>query len=103
MKLIILVLVIFLSTLGFSQTDHTYIITINNSENTHNQKEYLTVLRDYFETKNCVYHLKKKVFLITTQTRYNINQLKTDIENKGNFIIQNIKQNGLELNPKAKQ
>ena len=99
MRTLFLLTILLISINGFTQQSqkHTYLITINNSENIDQQKENLELLKDFFETKNCVYHEKKKAFLITTENKYNIKQLKIDLENAGSLIIENIKQNGAQL------
>lgn len=78
-------------------TTNTYLITIKNSENIAQQKEHLTILRDFFKTHNCVYHIKKKAFLVTTKKFYNIHNLKTVLEKKRFLNILNIKTNRNEL------
>lgn len=97
MKLIIFTTAILLSTLGFSQTDNTYIITINNSEIKANQKDFINVLSKYFETEYCFYHTDEKFFSVETNNQNNIQEIKIELENQGNFIIQNIRKKGSDL------
>ena len=97
MKHLIFIALFLISLFGYSQTKHTYLITISSSENIDQQKEQLAVLRDYFESKNCVYHQKKNAYLINTKKKHNIKQIKIDLDSKGLFVVENIKQNGAQL------
>ena len=99
MRQLILVILFLISAFGYSQTikKHTYLIYISGSNSTDQRKENIEQLKNFFETDNCVYHLKKKAFLITTENKYNIKQLKIDLENTGTIVVENIKQNGAQL------
>ena len=99
MRNLIVITFFLISAIGYSQTiqKHTYLITISGSNNADQRKENIEQLKDFFETNNCVYHVKKNAFLITTENKYNIKQLKIDLENTGSLVIENIKQNGAQL------
>lgn len=80
-----------------SQTLNTYLITIVGSDDAAQQKHDITILKNYFSKSNCIYVPHKKAFLITTYKSYSLQNLKTDLQNKGITSIKNIKTNGSQL------